>query len=190
MVTCEVIDCPRTFPLKYRRRGEPQRFCSKRCRYESMYVERICPTCGQGFRTNLLSTRKDYCSLACIERSACQLCGVTITGRARFQSGERRFCTRHCANIANHTARGLKNYVVRGFAGTIQRLGHLACEHCDDTAIAHLDVHHRDHNRRNNVTLNLVTLCANCHADEHRSGSQVRARNTLVAGYLARHETF
>jgi 5-methylcytosine-specific restriction endonuclease McrA len=43
------------------------------------------------------------------------------------------------------------------------------CERCDFVPEhpRQLDVHHRDHDRKNNAPANLETLCANCHRLEH-----------------------
>lgn len=41
-----------------------------------------------------------------------------------------------------------------------------ACEECG--SIDELHVHHKDHNRENNASENLVTLCHNCHWSHHR----------------------
>jgi hypothetical protein len=44
-----------------------------------------------------------------------------------------------------------------------------SCEKCGFVAIhpCQLDVHHKDHNHKNNDKSNLITLCANCHRLEH-----------------------
>jgi endogenous inhibitor of DNA gyrase (YacG/DUF329 family) len=185
MLTCKM--CPRQFPLKYPRGGRPQVYCSKRCRYQDMYVTKTCPTCGKEFRNNLLSTRKEYCSLACIQREPCQLCGKIITGRHTFQGGPKKFCGHKCANIVNRTLAGKKNYVLHGFVQTIRRLGKLACEKCGVDNPYALTVHHIDRSKRNNAPSNLVTLCANCHALEHWSDSKARDATILVAHYIVSH---
>ena len=185
MSTCVV--CGTKFPLKYLRKGVQQKCCSKACRYESAKLKKVCPTCGKTFVTNKLSRRKDYCSVACIQRSPCQLCGKIITGRAKFQGGEKRFCSRRCSNVVHRTLAGKKNYVVRGFAQTIVRLGTLACEKCGFSNPDGLTVHHIDKNRSNNRDDNLITLCGTCHALQHWSGSRNRQRDVLVAHFIARH---
>jgi 5-methylcytosine-specific restriction endonuclease McrA len=43
------------------------------------------------------------------------------------------------------------------------------CEKCDFKGDPiQLDVHHKDHNRKNNSPDNLQTLCANCHRLKHK----------------------
>lgn len=185
MDRCKV--CNKEFRRKYRRGGQRKIYCSKSCRYKGNYVTKQCPTCGSTFRTNTLSRRKDYCSVACIQRPPCQLCGKTITGRNKFRGGERRFCGRRCASIANKTIEGIKNYVVKGFTETIRRIGKIACEECGFDNPDGLVVHHVDHDRSNNSPENLKTLCGTCHALAHWSGSVVRRRIVLIAQFLAKH---
>lgn len=43
-----------------------------------------------------------------------------------------------------------------------EKCGFLAEDKCQ------LDIHHIDKDHNNNVTTNLITLCANCHRLEHR----------------------
>ena len=183
MDTCPI--CGVEFPRHWRNKGVRQVYCSKACRYRAWFFEKTCPTCGKTFRTNKLSTRQDYCSLACIQRSPCQLCGKIITGRATFQGGEKRFCSRKCANIVNRTMASKTKYVVFGFAWTIKRTGRLACEQCGQDNPARLVVHHRDRDRKNNAGENLETLCANCHAALHWSDSVHRTADVAVARIIA-----
>ena len=185
MDACKV--CGTLFKRHYLRGGVRQTCCSKKCKYAAGYVTRTCATCGKEYRVNHLSTRKQYCSLACIERSPCQLCGTVITGRAKFQSGERRFCSRQCAAVVNHTLQAKKNYLVIGFASTIAKTGSLACERCKEADPRALVVHHIDRNRSNNSRENLITLCANCHFREHWLESANRVRIVQAARYLAQH---
>lgn len=168
------------------------KYCSKRCRYESMFEDCICKTCNKPFRRNRLSKRSaDYCSRGCIERHPCLLCGKIITGRVAFQAhGHSRivqYCSKQCSSIANRTISGKTNYVVRGFVATIGRIGQIACERCGFADADGLTVHHIDRNRRNNIESNLVTLCGTCHALEHWSGSRKRKKDVRIATFMAKH---
>jgi hypothetical protein len=186
-VALECAVCAAPYHPRYVRAGVLSRYCSKRCAWKAREVQGVCKTCGRVFTSNLVRQYPDYCSLACIERSPCQLCGEIITGRAKFQGGERRFCSRRCANVVNRTLAGKKNYVVRGFASTIRRHGALVCETCGDHNPLHLDVHHQDGDHANNLDENLVTLCANCHAETHRDASVSRTWAIRIANYIARY---
>lgn len=179
------IICGSEFRRKYRRKGEKKTFCSKKCAYKARQKTYTCKTCNSQFTASSPRKNTSYCSLACTERSPCQICGTIITGRAKFQSGARRFCSRHCASIGNATLSGKKNYVVRGFAATIKRTGKLACEKCGENESIVLVVHHLDRNRSNNEYDNLQTLCANCHHRVHRESSVINARQVKNASFLA-----
>lgn len=180
-------NCNKEFKRHYVTGGQRQVYCSKKCRYASSYIQKTCLTCGKLFKTNVLSTRKDYCSLACIARSPCQLCGKIITGRATFQSRARRFCSRKCAAIVNNSLTSKIKYTVIGFANTIHKKGKLICERCGEDNIATLITHHIDHNRENNDPENFETLCANCHAIEHWQNSDKRKKDVVIAELLAKH---
>jgi hypothetical protein len=183
--TCKV--CPNQFSRKYPRGGQRKMYCSKRCRYKDSYITQSCKTCGREFTTNIVSTRKEYCSRSCIQRDPCQLCGKIITGRQTYQSGERKYCSRKCASIFNNSLQARKAYVIICFAFTIARLGKLRCERCPCDQISRLIAHHKDRNRKNNLKNNLETLCTGCHSDEHYGGSLKRQRAVVVAALLARH---
>lgn len=164
--------CSKQFIRHYVRKGQRQIYCSKNCRFKDGFITRECPTCHKRYTVHKFHLkRRPYCSLACFKRLPCLACGQIIMGRATFQSKNRQFCSRQCASTLNRTARGLDNYKVRGFANTIRLLGTIQCERCFEVRLAALEVHHKDHNRKNNTEDNLTTLCATCHAIEHRSKS-------------------
>lgn len=50
-----------------------------------------------------------------------------------------------------------------------KRFKHDTCERCGFVAenLAQMDIHHRDHNHKNNSSENLANLCANCHRLQH-----------------------
>ena len=183
MDKCKI--CDNTFKRKYRRVGQRKIYCSKKCRYTDNYITKICMTCASSFTTNKLSTRKDYCSLACIQRSPCQICGIIITGRAKFQSGKRRFCSRRCASIENNVFPSKTSYSIKGYVSTINRIGFLACEICKNSNPAVLIVHHKNRDRTNISTENLQTLCSNCHFEEHWSDSNKKSKDVAIALFIA-----
>jgi hypothetical protein len=190
MDACRV--CNKEFRRHRRRAGQLQVYCSKSCRYKDMVETRVCKTCGETYTRNKLSTKStEYCSKACIQRCPCLFCGKVVIGRASFQShsptGKAQYCTKRCAALANRTVNGSLNYVVKGFAMTIHRLGKLACERCGFDEPDGLTVHHRDRDRSNCAGSNLETLCGTCHAIEHWKGSQKRRKDIAVAELLAKH---
>lgn len=176
--------CNTKFKRKYIKGKQRQVCCSKKCRWILQYKNlpiSNCKTCGKKFKAHPLRQYKDYCSLACIQRSPCQFCGKMITGRKTFQSGEKKFCGRQCSNAGHRIQQGTKNYVTRGFIQTIQRFGKIMCEKCKETNTHYLTVHHIDEKRKNNANKNLITLCANCHHSLHLVNSKKHLQNISVA---------
>jgi len=164
-------------------KGHPT-FCSKGCYYTSTYGERICKTCGGTFQHNHAGRwmkHKDFCSQSCRLNIHCELCGIPIYGRNRINGRPIRFCSRECAGLHGSLHRVQKKYKILGYLATLQRLGIIACEECRQTDILTLNVHHKDHNRSNNIMSNLQTLCASCHVKKHRQDSV----NTLMDERIA-----
>lgn len=180
--------CSKEFKRKYSRAKQRQIYCSKKCRYiDAPKFVCKCKTCNKTFNVTHLQKNKEYCSLACIQRHPCQLCGEIIKGRKTFQSKEKKYCSRKCASFVNATLRSSKKYVPLGFSETIKKYGKLICERCkiDDENV--LCVHHIDNNRQNNDISNLETLCANCHHKEHWGGGDSRKKNVELAHMLAKY---
>ena len=166
MDKCKI--CENLFKRKYSRSKKKKIYCSKKCRYADSFVEKKCLTCGTVFNKNILSKGLDeYCSISCIQRHPCQLCGKIITGRKTFQSGEKKFCSRKCSNFVNRTMKSKVSYMPNGFARSIKDHGKIQCNRCGNEDIKVLIVHHIDRNRKNNKIENLETLCANCHHKIH-----------------------
>ena len=185
------IVCDKEFPLKYRSKGIKQVCCSRACSYKHRGdKEVICKTCKKPFRAHGLRQYKEYCSLACVQREPCQTCGEIITGRAKFQSGERKFCSRKCAGISRIiNGKAKVHYMANGFAQTIKKFGKICCEICNQSNIDFLVVHHIDENRKNNEPNNLQTLCANCHHQLHWKNSRNRINNIEKAKFIANNFT-
>ena len=185
MDKCKI--CPNEFKRKYPKGGQRKIYCSKKCRYADSYVLCKCKTCGIEYNRNIISRKSDeFCSLACIQRHPCQLCGTMITGRKSFQSGEKRFCTRKCANFFYRTMASKKAYVAKGFAQTIQKFHRIQCERCGINDIRVLCVHHINSDRGDNCYTNLETLCANCHHKEHWGDSTNRIKMQELASLLSK----
>jgi hypothetical protein len=186
MDKCKV--CSLEFKRKYPRGGQRKIYCSKKCRYADAYVEKICKTCNKKFIKNVLSTRSDaYCSLACIQRYPCQLCGKIITGRVSFQSRKKRYCTKACASFVNRTLNSKMRYMPNGFARSIRKHGKIMCDICGIDDVQVLCVHHIDGNRLNNSMDNLQTLCCNCHHRIHFGRGNNRLKCVQLARMIAHH---
>jgi 5-methylcytosine-specific restriction endonuclease McrA len=185
MDKCKV--CDQEFKRKYPRGKKRKIYCSKKCKYsDSEVYKRICKTCGKEFKAIFLTKNKEYCSLACIQRHPCQLCGKIITGRVTFQSGEKKFCGRTCAAFVNRTLKSKISYMPNGFARSIKDHGKIICNRCGIDDIQFLIVHHIDRNRLNNKIENLETLCANCHHKIHWGDSEKRMRCVQLAQLIAK----
>lgn len=182
MLTCPVCKCK--FPIHYIRAGKPQKYCSKKCRYVGEKTKHTCKTCGKVFVRSFLGTKAShiYCSLACIQRSPCQFCGKTITGRSRFQSGVRRFCSRKCASVAHQVIGSKTAYKIKAFFQSLKKNGKIACNRCGTSDHRVLVVHHPS--GRKNGHRKLELLCANCHHLVHWSKSQKHERDVEAARYI------
>lgn len=161
MDKCKV--CKNTFKRKYPRGGKRKIYCSKKCRYSDSFITKTCPTCNKEFKKNFVTKNAEYCSLSCIQRHPCQLCGKIITGRKTFQSGEKRFCSRQCSNFVHRTINSKKAYGAKGYANSLKKYNEIRCNKCGINDIRVLVVHHINSDRNDNSYSNLETLCANCH---------------------------
>lgn len=185
MDKCKI--CGTEFMRKYPRGKQRKIYCSKKCTYKDRFVVKICPTCGKEFSKTYLCKNTDYCSLSCIQRHPCQLCGKVITGRITFQSGEKKFCTRKCSNFAHRTLTSKKAYVTKGFLVSLKKFGKIQCDKCGIDDLTVICVHHIDGNRENNVEENLQILCANCHHREHWGEGKKRQKLVELAQMLLKH---
>jgi len=70
----------------------------------------------------------------------------------------------------------LKSRLSGNYTPTLERDAH-KCTECSSTR--NIVVHHIDGNRKNNVLLNLKTLCRPCHADAHGYSSSKDRRRLI-----------
>lgn len=179
--------CNNNFPRKYRSKGIRKIYCSKKCRYEDSWVTKICITCKNSFQKNLISRHSDlYCSLACIQRNPCEICGIIITGRKTIHKHQKKFCSRRCSAFFHKTINSKVSYVPKGFSQTIKRKGIICCERCGHNEIDVLCVHHINGDRKDNSQENLETVCANCHQKQHWQNSRVRKKHIELAYRLSK----
>lgn len=179
--------CKNVFPRKYRKKGIKKIYCSKKCRYADSYLIKFCQTCKKEFKHNFFSKKSSlFCSLACIQRHPCELCGTIIKGRSKIHGKTKVFCSRSCSAFFYRTMKAKISYVPNGFCSTIKRLGEICCEKCGQKDIDFLCVHHINKNRRDNTMENLQTLCANCHHREHWKDSASRKKHILLAYRLSK----
>lgn len=155
------------------------------------YTSFICPQCNkpaskrtQHYNENLKKGHKSYCSQKCarigtqngkmIECATCQkLIYRTKEQQSSSKSGKV-FCTKSCATVFNNTLKieekhGQYTYGISTYRK--RALEHYGCvctvPGCGYDTKAILEVHHRDHNRANNLIENLDVLCPTHHNEYH-----------------------
>jgi hypothetical protein len=114
-----------------------------------------------------------FCSQNCYGKSCrkevpCAVCGKLILGGLNKKT-----CSRSCSNQYRegikykigrprdkaHHVRAIKIKLFKELGGICNRCGYNKSEI--------LQVHHKDHNRKNNAIENLELICPNCHYEEH-----------------------
>lgn len=119
---------------------------------------------------------------------------ATLLERKRFPSGvlecstafrRRRFCNLRCAGLARERKPEVGWMTAHYHARNLCPPG--PCERCAKPDA--IDVHHRDHNFRNNLRENLERLCRSCHIKEHRprGSCAVCGAPTKGLGLCSRH---
>ena len=185
MDTCKF--CSNTFKRHYNKGKKRKIYCSKKCKYSDEKKTLICKTCKKEFTRAIFSKQGDFCSMACIQRSPCQLCSKIITGRKTFQGGEKRFCSRKCANFVHRTLNSKKSYMPLGFARSLRDHGKIKCNRCGIDDICVLVVHHIDFDHSNNNINNLETVCSNCHHRIHWGEGDKRLKSAELASLIVKY---
>lgn len=99
----------------------------------------------------------------------CQQCGKMFTTYpSRIEKGEGKFCSRSCGSKHSHSLRppaeSKSRLSIKAREEYIKIFGPPVCMMCGSEKA---DVHHRDHNRKNNDPKNLQALCRSCHVILH-----------------------
>ena len=96
-------------------------------------------------------------------RGLCKKCGIRPV-KSKGPKKWRTVCG-HCLNLAHPRRRANRTWRPRGPRQPWAKFKKSACEYCRFIALhrCQLDVHHLDHDQKNNKENNLLTLCANCH---------------------------
>lgn len=122
----------------------------------------------------------------------CAYCGVGFNLSPSKQAGSKSgfvFCCRGHKDLAQRIG-GLEAIQPSHYGSSLQDYRSIAsrslakvCAECGyDKIPAILEVHHRDHNRKNNHVDNLQYLCPNCHQEHHyntRSGRFLGTRGGI-----------
>lgn len=157
--------------------AETFKFCSNQCKWryhsEHQTVELSCRVCSKPFRViDFRQKTAKFCSRRCYYRDihlrgtvevACRLCGKVVRSAP---SHKRIYCSRRCTGMAKRTTPAGSFMYVRKKLLRAELLK--ACYQCGyDTHPEILEVHHVDHDRKNNHWSNLAVTCPNCHKLHH-----------------------
>lgn len=82
---------------------------------------------------------------------------------------DKKYCSRNCAQKATRHRQEWYKEAKNSRSKPYRKFKKDRCEACGFLALdsCQLDVHHLDHNHKNNEESNLKTLCANCHRLHH-----------------------
>ena len=143
--------------------------CKKWC---TKYVHHVKQANAKG--TNLFcgkTCHKEYQQTGTFVK--CATCNKDVwktpSGKRRSKSGKM-FCDKHCATIYNnHQKVGAKhpNYKGTSYRKLALQLYGPKCFLCDYSNEIVVQVHHKDHNRKNNDPKNLIVLCPTHHWEIH-----------------------
>lgn len=152
-----------------------------------------CKNCGKEIsvrKTEIKRGNGKFCSISCSAKfqhknkpkkksnTVCAKCGKKFYKRPSSKKNSKSglyFCSRKCKDEAQRIG-GIKEIQPNHYGSTIKNYRSIQkyenklneCEICGYDKIPEiLEVHHIDRNRKNNKKENLITLCPNCHKEEH-----------------------
>jgi hypothetical protein len=138
-------------------------------------MKRICGYCGKEIVVKPSRIREvNFCKYECFDayrklhlkvvKCICEGCGKEFEKiEAEVKRTTSNFCSKKCRKgiLAPNYKSGIKATYYRQFLKT-------NCEECGATS--HLQIHHKDKNRHNNLPINLETVCRSCHNRLHGVG--------------------
>lgn len=159
-----------------------------------------CRVCGQESfvkPSHQKSGSGKYCSIKCYGEAQktgslfpCQVCGKqsykSQQDQRRSKSGQF-FCSKSCQTIWRNLTYVGKNHAnwkggTYSYRDALRRAGiPEICAKCKNADKRILVAHHRDRNRQNNSTSNLIWLCHNCHHLVHHYKSESEGYMAAVA---------
>ena len=132
------------------------------------------------------STKRQYCSPNCSCKAkkkvvifSCSWCSKTVTKTPSLMKNSKsglHFCDRQCKAYAQSLTGGMKEIQPDHYGQGTGRWSYrkkfkaseLVCYYCGYCEHScSIEIHHIDHNRKNNEKKNLMPLCANCHKAYH-----------------------
>ena len=153
-------------------------FCSKECKlkFQTVKIALTCSICGQEFfrrpkviEKNQTTTCSPKCSHKAVSQlfsmtRKCKICGEEFTfPKSKAKYFKKEYCSLHCSN--SKEARGYTHE--EKYREIAFRQHPKKCYFCGKEDENILEVHHIDHNRKNNDIKNLCILCISCHRKIH-----------------------
>lgn len=151
-------------------------FCSRKCRNESLRIERVvklCVKCEKNFES-LTSENRKFCSSSCsatffnLRRTITKLANC-LNCNNQVNDKRCKFCSQKCfisyrinkkVNTGEASSNTIKKFLLRTY-------GH-HCFKCRNTQWNNipitLELEHKDGNSENNSLENVELLCPNCHS--------------------------
>jgi ferredoxin len=163
------------------------------CGVRRRAVCKICEHCGKEFLERAKKKRaKKYCSVKCrseavsskieVNCASCDKIFYVIASRLASSKSGLLFCSRLCKNktqkiggiaevLPSHYGTGQRNPdVYRRIYREANLVEKLKCERCGYCEFeCGVDIHHKDGNEKNNLSVNLIALCSPCHRALHLS---------------------
>lgn len=131
------------------------------------YEQRTCSDCGTNYKPTGPAAR--YCCVCSGARS-------TLARKRATEKHQRMKLGDTYGTGSGGQQEGASNHQWKGGVASYRKFRSSICERCGKTATL---VHHRDHNRNNNVTSNLESLCKQCHQIEHKCWLNFEGSETI-----------
>lgn len=133
-----------------------KKYCSVVCYHPTTFDPKIkikvCPYCNNSFEIPK-HRKRTYCSVSCFAKCL----------------AEKNIKTRH--NKGLYTPKEGKKILLEKYGG---------CQKCGWKDVPGVfEIHHMDHNKKNNRLTNFELLCANCHARHHYETGTGRFSNNI-----------
>jgi len=192
ITTCPV--CKKDFVKKLK----PQKFCSQKCAKINRYPPRfkVCIHCKKTFQYDSDHKNNIFCSRKCYDNSRnkrvttfCKLCKKEMINTVA-RSKERVYCSKKCKykHLAELRSKMVgkdnPNYIHGNSRSMAYRKKAFDTftNHCSlcQKKECRLEVHHIDHNPKNDEIENLQILCCSCHIKHHRRYSREIEKAAVV----------
>ena len=116
---------------------------------------------------------KVFCSMSCYGISSRKEKPCIVCGKLILAGLNKKTCNRSCSNIyrtgIKYKINSPRDKVKSQQALKVKLLESRGkkCERCNYEKYQILEIHHKNKDRKDNTTENLLLICPNCHAEEH-----------------------